>query len=395
MRVLLIAQDFPPDLSGGIAEYYYNLGKFCNGSFELLVPNSEHAHSFDKRQTFQIHRQRIPLQAPLSKRKTMPYFVRVLRPFVVMLGQFILFTWSGWGLLRKHKFDAVMIGHLHLGLVGLLLRNFTGCRYGFILHGGELDHYWQIGIIRAILLFTLNQADFLITNSCFTKQQYIKRGVHLTQKIQVIYPGVNTKHFHPKHVTSIHPFQEDPHTKLILSVSRLVERKGHDTVLKALSHLIDRNDWVYLIAGTGTEQPRLQLLATELNIANRVKFLGFVPDIDLPSLYAQADLFVMPSRAIAGAEGIEGFGIVYLEAAASGIPSIAGKSGGASEAVLNGITGIIVNPNDVDEVANSIDRLLSDSDLRLQLGKQAYERVVQELDWSIQTAKLQEFLQSL
>src|SRR5207249_8245755 len=154
---------------------------------------------------------------------------------------------------------------------------------------------------------------------------------------------------------------------LVVGVSRLVPRKGFDMLLDAVRGLDP--DVQVAIAGVGRDRKRLEEHAAPLGA--RARLLGRVPDVDLPALYASADVFAMVCRDRWGGLEAEGFGIVFLEAAACAVPSVAGRSGGSHEAVVDGATGYIVEPRDVTAVREAIDRMLGDDGLRARLGAAA------------------------
>ena len=165
-------------------------------------------------------------------------------------------------------------------------------------------------------------------------------------------------------------FGLDPEVPLVVGVSRLVPRKGFDVLLDAVATL----DGVHIvIAGGGRDADRLARRAAGLG--PRARLLGPVSDDELPMLYGCADVFAMPCRERWAGLEAEGFGIVFLEAAACGIPAIAGASGGAAEAVADGETGYVVEPRDVHALADALDRLLGDAALRARLGSAARARV--------------------
>jgi phosphatidylinositol alpha-1,6-mannosyltransferase len=162
----------------------------------------------------------------------------------------------------------------------------------------------------------------------------------------------------------------DPDRPLVLGVSRLVPRKGFDVVIDALAA---RPDVQLAIAGAGRDRKRLERRA-----AGRAHFLGRVPDADLPALYACADVFAMSCRDRWGGLEAEGFGIVFLEAAACGVPAVAGRSGGSHEAVVDGETGYVVAPRDVAAVRAAVTALVDDEALRARMGDAARRRALGE-----------------
>ena len=172
----------------------------------------------------------------------------------------------------------------------------------------------------------------------------------------------------------------DPDRPLVLGLSRLVPRKGFDVVIDACATL----EGVQLaIGGAGRDRKRL-----ERHARGGVQFLGRVPDADLAALYASADVFAMCCRERWGGLEAEGFGIVFLEAAACGVPAVAGRSGGSHEAVADGETGFVVAPKDLAAVRTAIDRLVADPDRRAQMGAAARRRAETQFSYDLFAARL-------
>ncbi len=163
----------------------------------------------------------------------------------------------------------------------------------------------------------------------------------------------------------------------MLGLSRLVPRKGFDVLLEAVAGLPGVE---VAIAGSGRDRRRLERVAARVGVADRTHFLGRVPDATLPELYACADVFSMLCRERWGGLEAEGFGIVFVEAAAAGVPSVAGRSGGSHEAVADGETGFVIEPRNVREARNALGRLLRDDALRRTMGVEARRRATTE--WS-------------
>lgn len=161
---------------------------------------------------------------------------------------------------------------------------------------------------------------------------------------------------------------------VLLSVGRLVARKGFDRVVRATADLRDRFPGLrVVIAGDGPEREALETLARDLRVGDRVRFPGRVDDLTKWALYAIADLFVMPNRSLDGRDW-EGFGIVFLEAAVAGRATVAGRHGGVADAVVDGVTGLLVDPEDQDALTACIEHLLADGNLRYRMGRAGAER---------------------
>jgi phosphatidylinositol alpha-1,6-mannosyltransferase len=191
----------------------------------------------------------------------------------------------------------------------------------------------------------------------------------------IVYPGTDPTKFFPVDNKKDHPI-------VLLSVGRLIPRKGMDLVLEALPKVLKQcPDMIYKIVGDGPDRSRLEQLSLELGVDEAVDFLGYAENGDLPSIYQSADIFVLPSREMKDESSIEGFGIVYLEASACGLPVIAGRSGGAVEAVIEGETGILVDPYDSEILGEAIIYLIDDPDRRARMGMAGREWVVREMNW--------------
>jgi phosphatidylinositol alpha-1,6-mannosyltransferase len=186
-------------------------------------------------------------------------------------------------------------------------------------------------------------------------------------RIKVLLNGVNTQHYRP-----VANNQEKNKQQKLLTVARLDLNKGHDYVLKALTILKKQGLTPnYTIVGQGAEEMRLRKMVQDLGLENQVVFTGFISNNKLPSVYTSCDIYVMASREIPGRlDLVEGFGISFLEASASGLPVVAGDSGGVSDAVQHGKTGLLVNPDNPEDIASAIKLLLTDDSLARRLGNE-------------------------
>jgi len=209
--------------------------------------------------------------------------------------------------------------------------------------------------------------------------------------IHVVYPGVDTERFRPDVPGRIEIRERllQGADLLLLTVGRLQRRKGHDLMLQALAGLGDARPRIrYVIAGDGDQRARLESMSADLGLTDRVRFEGVVPDTLLPGYYAAADVFVHPNR-IDG-EDVEGFGIVFLEAAAAGVAVIGGNSGGVPEAVADGATGLLVSGTNADELKQALFRLIGSAELRRTMGANGRARVEQSFSWTSAASKVLE-----
>jgi len=183
--------------------------------------------------------------------------------------------------------------------------------------------------------------------------------------------------------------------RILLSVSRLVDRyKGHDMVIRALPLILAKvPDVRYVIVGDGWLRPDLERLAVSLGVQDAVIFAGEVSDAALDAWYRRCDVFILASRESGVDGGSEGYGIVFVEANLRGKPVIGGRSGGIPDAVLDGVTGLLVNPSDVGEVADAVVQLLNDPTLAARLGDEGRRRALEELSWSRYVSGFTEVMQ--
>jgi phosphatidylinositol alpha-1,6-mannosyltransferase len=200
-------------------------------------------------------------------------------------------------------------------------------------------------------------------------------------RILVVHPAVDADRFHPgvdgRRVRQRYAGDDDV---MLLSVGRLQRRKGHDVAIRAVASLgAELPNLRYVIAGDGEERARLEQLVIDERVQDRVFFAGTIADDDLPAYYAACDVFLLPNRVDAG--DIEGFGIVFLEAAASGKPVIGGDSGGVPEAVERDVTGLLVDGASVDAVAAAIRHLATSHACRARLGRAGRARVQRAFSW--------------
>jgi phosphatidylinositol alpha-1,6-mannosyltransferase len=406
MKILLISHDFLPGLPGGIAFFLHNLCRHFNGDIQVLVPESGEWIDFDRQQNYCIHRRAIPTTSGTARRTIRLGPLFLARIIWLAAVQFALYLLHGYRLVRREKIDCVWLGHLYLAPLGWLLRWLTGRPYAVILYGSELQRYWHLSPAQWLIRAFLNRANFLIVISDFTRRQYLDRGVRADQTFVHIYPGVDVQRFHPdidpEPIIRQHGLAGKA---IILTVARLVEWKGQDTVIRAMPTILKSvPNAVYLMAGQGPNRATLEALATQLNVQDKVVFAGFVPDEELPLYYAAADVLVLVSREVQlvdASQGgrstmpTEGFGMVYVEANATGRPVVGGSIGATSESIAPGVTGLLADTYDEQAVAAAVVRLITDRDLARQMGQAGRARAVREFTWENQVNRLRQQLAAL
>lgn len=353
MRILLATNDFPPKV-GGIQTYCYELAKNLiplGEEIVVLAPGVREDLEFDERQNFKIVRLR---------KKSSLYFVF-------------------FSILRRERIEKILVAHrANYARLASWANILLKIPYDIIAYGGEILLSGRRKSIRK----NFKRAERVITISNFTKERLIEIGIP-EKKIIVIHPGVDPVKFHPGLDPS--PIKKKYNLegkKVILTVSHLVKRKGHHNVLKALPQVLEKvPNLVYLIVGKGEEGEALGKTVRDLKLEERVIFAGKVKEEEIPLYYAACDLFIMPSYEIEERGDVEGFGIAYLEANACGKPVIGGRSGGVKDAVIDGETGLLVDPLNINQIAEVLVQLLTNPELSRKLGKEGRRRVEKELNW--------------
>ncbi|MDT8307320.1 MAG: glycosyltransferase family 4 protein [Anaerolineae bacterium] len=330
MKLALLTYDFAPDL-GGVQTYLYEIARRLAASHEVhIVAPRREGRPAPSGLHYPVAR---PLNAP-----------------------------GIWQLLRALHPDRVIVGHTHPQL--LLPAAATRRPFIAVAHGNDYraaQRRWHRPLFNALL----RRADPLVTTTATSASRLTALGL---PPPRVIFPGTDAKRFRPAGDRPASPLR-------LLTVARLVAGKGIATLIAALPALLpDFPELTYTVAGAGPDRERLQKLAERHGVARSVQFAGPATGAALVALYQQSHLFVMPARE-------EGFGIVYLEAAACGLPVVAGRSGGAVEAVREGITGYLVPPDDPAALAATLRRLLADEELRQRMGAAGRQWVESEMNW--------------
>jgi phosphatidylinositol alpha-1,6-mannosyltransferase len=364
-RHLLVTNDFPPKI-GGIQSYLWELWRrLPPASFRVYTTPYRDDTRWDAEQPFAVARSREPVLLPH------PWLIEGVRR-------------------RAGAFDAglvVLDPALPLGAIGPSLDR----PYAVVLHGAEVTVPGRLPGTKQLLGHVLRHAALVVAAGRYAAAE----GEHAAGRrlpCVIVPPGVDVERFRPldaaERGAGRRHFGLPDEARIILGVSRLVPRKGFDVLVQAAARLRrEHPDVVVAIAGDGRDRARLQRLAAEHHAP--VRFLGRVPDADLPRLYGCADVFSMLCRNRWGGLEQEGFGIVFVEAAAAGVPQVAGDSGGAAEAVVDGETGLVVErPSDADAVAAALARLLEDDALRVSMGAAARRRAEAEFTYDGLAARL-------
>ena len=271
-----------------------------------------------------------------------------------------------------------------------------GVPYVIYAHGNEILSVIAGGWEKSRQ--ALRSAARVVANSRYTAALVAAAGVD-PRRIEIVHPGCDVQRFAPREADEdtkralLGPRWND---RVILTVGNLVERKGHDVAIMALSRVISRVPNVcYVIAGDGPHRSALEGLVRRLGLQDRVLFAGRIHEEQLPVYYSVCDVFVMPARARVEHNDVEGFGIVFLEAGACGKPCIGGRSGGIEDAILDDRTGLLVDPGDPEQLAAAIESLLLNPQRAKEFGSRARERVAAEHNWRRVGTRLREIIDAV
>ena len=297
-------------------------------------------------------------------------------------------------LVRERKITTVFFGAAApLGLLSRGLRRAGVKEIVALTHGHEV--WWSKVFPFTLAMKSISrQVNTLTYLGEFTRNAISKSVTKVAAQSMVkIAPGIDTDHFSPQDARELRNELGLTEKKVIVSVGRLVHRKGQDVLIEAMPAIIrDVPEAHILMIGEGPYRSYLENRVKALEIQERVTFIGRIQYADLPRYICAGDLFVMPSRSrLAGLE-VEGLGIVYLEASACGLPVIAGDSGGAPDAVIEGQTGLVVDGTSKSEVAAAVVELLLDPDRSRAMGVRGRQWIIQEWRWEIWSARFAELL---
>ncbi|MER7737610.1 glycosyltransferase family 4 protein [Streptomyces sp. NPDC096538] len=369
-KTLIVTNDFPPR-PGGIQAFLHNMALRLDPERLVVYASTwkrtregvEATAAFDAEQPFTVVRDRTTmlLPTPAATRRAV-------------------------GLLREHGCTSVWFGAAApLGLMAQALRRAGAERIVATTHGHEAG-WAQLPAARQLLRRIGESTDTITYLGEYTRSRVAGALTpEAAARMVQLPPGVDEKTFHPgsggDEVRARLGLAGRP---VVVCVSRLVPRKGQDTLIRAMPAILAAEpDAVLLIVGGGPYEKDLRRLAADTGVAASVRFTGSVPWSELPAHYGAGDVFAMPCRTRRGGLDVEGLGIVYLEASATGLPVVAGDSGGAPDAVLDGETGWVVRGGSAEETAERVIALLADEELRRGMGRRGREWVEEKWRWDL------------
>ncbi len=357
MKIALVTLDYPPE-QGGVARYLGNIVRASNGRIDVFV-NLTHSTSGPGR---------VEALHLLTKG------IWKWRPAVSSIRS-----------LKTGGYEHVLISHLlPLGTAALIARKLFGLPYSLLIHGLDLRLAMAHPRKKTLAKYVIHGAHTIFANS-----ETIASEIETFSGVKpiVVTPGTEEQKYYSKTEARSELGLSNDAT-LILAVGRLIPRKGFDKLIESLNFL--PNERHIVILGDGNDAPRLEELAKPHS--HQVTFVRGASDDMRDLWYAAADVFALPVRD----EGtdVEGFGIVFLEAASHGLPVIAGRSGGAKEAIEDGKTGLLVDPNNPQDIAKNIEYLFMHPDLRAQMGRAGKDRARTDFSWEERFELLMKTLES-
>ncbi len=359
MKTLLFTLEYPP-FHGGVANYYGNLAKYWPISEKMSILNND--------------------KGELSRGAG-------------------FFSWwpalfSLYRKLSREEFESLLVGQiLPLGTVAYLISRLIPIKYTVFLHGMDFALAIKTPWKQFLSKLILRRADKIICANSYVRDRLIEFLPESSIKTRIVNPGIEggAPEIDAKDIAEIKNEYHLENKTVLLSLGRLVKRKGVDMTIDALALIPEEEskNLMYFIAGAGPREEFLKKLVPP-RLLDKIIFLGSLNDQEKWTWLKICDIFVMPSRDISG--DFEGFGIVYLEANLSGKPVIAGNSGGVRDAVVDGVTGIMVDPERIEEIKETIVTLVKNPELRNKLGHDGKMRAMEDFDWENQAIKVWQFI---
>ena len=368
LRILVVTADYPP-IEGGIGTLALDVSReLARQGFgvTVLAPHFPGMEAFDANETARVVRFR-------------GYQAGWLRVFPLL---------AHMRTLAPHHDLVLAINVTYGGIAGLFARSLFGVPYATFAYGYEFLKFERFPPGAALLRYIYAQSRGTIAISRFTRDRLVAFGVK-EKSIAAILPGAAG---HPEVDNSVvdalrakYPLEG---RRLVLSVGRMVPHKGHLTLVRAMPRILEKfPDAHLMIAGRGPAVSACSRAAQRTGVRDHITFAGALTGAEVQALYSLCDVFALPTGEGAGGH-VEGFGLVFAEAHAHGKPVVAGRSGGAAEAVIDGETGLLVDPGDPGAVADAVVRILADRELARRLGEMGRLRVDNELNWRVFTNQM-------
>ena len=339
---------------------------------EVIALRWQGSDEFDARQPFRVHR--------------FNYFQQPVPRFFAPLKRIVELAQTA-RILHKHlasgAFGVLEVGTVYPGAImaQILFPNRRFCLVSYAL-GDDVLRPQRNWLTSRVFRRTLRSIDMFVAISNYTKGRLIEAGAS-PSRIVLIPPPIDQERFQRQGDPSNIKRKLPAYDLMLLTVCKPSEKKNIDQIIKLMPRLLGQfPGLLYVVAGDGPDLSRLRSLAYKENVQERVAFLGYVPSDELVDLYAAADVFVMVTKEDLEGSGVEGFGIVFLEAGSQGVPVIGPSRGGSVDAIIDEVTGYLVDPNAPEDIWRRLTELLGDADLRYRMGAAGKGRAFMRTDWS-------------
>ncbi len=376
-KTLILTLEYPPHI-GGIAAYLDQFTRSVSpDDIVVLAPHIIGDAEFDATRKAHVIRKKLFFPLPL--------WPRWLKMF-----------WQALWICRREEIERIHVHHiLPVGYVAFLLSKITRTPYVLFSHGTDIagiaDRPWK----KRMALFVAQHARRIITNSENLRSRLTSVFPQLADSISVLYPCPDKDFLTPPQEAVLAPLRHQyalEGKKVVLSVSRLVDGKGFPHLIRLMPKILQQvPNLVWFIVGDGPKRGEILKMIQEKNLQNVVRFIGEVSHDQLKAYYYLADVFALLTHPDEGRE--EGLGLVFLEAAAAGLPVIAGRSGGVDEAVIHGQTGLVIDFHQQPEaIIQAFADLMHNAAYAKQLGAAGKMRIQREFVWEHQLTQVQEWL---
>jgi len=366
---LFLSVDFPPE-NGGIQNYVYGIVSHLDPQNTVVLTSNrggkEKYQSFDEKQQYKTYRIGITNQVSFARQMI----------------QLVILFFSVLSINKKHKVEELHFGNIMpIGIAAPLLKKVLKVDFYPYIHGLDFLESKTNPLKFRLLMYSLKHATKIICNSNYTKGILLNSGIE-KERLTVIHPGI------PPQIEQTYDREkllEKYHLQgkiVLVTVGRLVKRKGHDKVIESIRDLVKEYPEIkYVICGKGPERGNLESMVQKYKLQQHVVFTGDIDRNELEGLYSIARLFVMLNREIKEEGDVEGYGIVFLEAGIHKLPVIGGNNGGVPDAILDGQTGFLVNSSNQQEIIKVIKTLITDDFLSTQMGENGYKWVSENCLW--------------
>lgn len=385
MNIAIITGHFPPSKGGGIAEWALGIAR--------ELPKLGHTTS-----VYVTHRKDRDLDIHKEEQfECRPMYGRNWHEFHRFYAGYYM-----WKILKENPETIFIVTTWGMAKAfNYLKKRYPKSKMIVVAHGLEITRLKSLRELKTMTK-VVSSSDLVLSVSKFTRDEIINRLDRIdTNHVKFLPNGVDTNRFFPSGVDDafLHKYSIPVGSDIILTLARIIKRKAHDDVIKAIPDILTEFPKAhYVIAGPHRKKDPylhyLKQLAKELSVENHVTFIDFIPEEDLKKIYSVSKVYVMASRTLHETGDSEGFGITFLEANACGCPVIGSYEGGIPDAVENEINGLLVPSDSPNDISKSIKKLFSNEDYRKNIAKMGMARVSEKFTWEKLTIQMLDMINS-